>query len=285
MINKLLNDQYAEPFAQPVDPVAFNLPDYFDLIKNPMDLGTVKKRVDKGHYSDVESFERDVRLVFSNAMLYNGDRSDVGSMAKTMLQVFSKDLKATMKPEKAERHSQMRTGETCILCGVARRLFEPIMLYCNGVCGMQRIRKNAAYYTDLKREYHWCQSCYVQIPENEKIPLSDGTEIKKNKLQKLKNDAINEEGWVCCDICDGWVHQVCALFNGRKNKTAASYNCPKCHLEARKKKGALKPPLEVKKAPDLAHSKLSKALEDGVKEQLDELYEALAKADEIGLER
>ena len=79
-------------------------------------------------------------------------------MAKTMIQVFQKDMKSTMKPEKAERTSHMRnTGETCILCGVARRLFEPIMLYCNGICGMQRIRKNAAYYTDVKREYHWCQ--------------------------------------------------------------------------------------------------------------------------------
>eukprot|EP00518_Triparma_eleuthera_P023025 CAMPEP_0197561066 /NCGR_PEP_ID=MMETSP1320-20131121/24424_1 /TAXON_ID=91990 /ORGANISM="Bolidomonas sp., Strain RCC2347" /LENGTH=1070 /DNA_ID=CAMNT_0043122669 /DNA_START=36 /DNA_END=3244 /DNA_ORIENTATION=- len=284
MINKLLNDQYADPFSQAVDPVALGLPDYFDVVKRPMDLGTVKKKVDKGAYPDVQSFEDDVRLVFSNAILYNGERTDVGSMAKIMLQVFNKDLKATMKPEKAERHSQMRTGETCILCGVARRLFEPIQLFCNGVCGMQRIRKNAAYYTDVKREYHWCANCFSQIPENEKIPLSDGTTIKKNKLQKLKNDAINEEGWVCCDICDGWVHQVCALFNGRINKTNNSYSCPKCHLEDRKKKASLAPPLKTKKAEDLAKSGLSTALEDGVKRQLDELYAAVAKADDVELD-
>ena len=54
-------------------------------------------QVDKGCYTDVESFEKDVRLVFSNCILYNGERSDVGSMAKTMTQVFQKDLKATMK--------------------------------------------------------------------------------------------------------------------------------------------------------------------------------------------
>ena len=100
MINKLLNDQYADPFAQPVDPVALGLPDYFEVVKTPMDLGMVKRKVDKGAYADVEAFEADVRLVFSNAVLYNGERSDVGSMAKTMIQVFNKDLKATMKPEK-----------------------------------------------------------------------------------------------------------------------------------------------------------------------------------------
>ncbi|GMI08523.1 hypothetical protein TrLO_g15972 [Triparma laevis f. longispina] len=285
MINKLLNDQYADPFAQPVNPVALNLPDYFEVVKEPMDLGTVKKKVDKGCYTDVESFEKDVRLTFTNCILYNGERSDVGSMAKTMIQVFQKDMKSTMKPEKAERTSHMRnTGETCILCGVARRLFEPIMLYCNGICGMQRIRKNAAYYTDVKREYHWCQNCYTQIPEQEKIPLSDGVNIRKKQLQKLKNDAINEEGWVCCDKCDGWVHQVCALFNGRKNKNSVSYICPKCHLDDRKAKGSMKPTMEVKKAVDLPKSKLSEALEDGVKNQLDQIYNNMAKNDEVDVD-
>ena len=45
MINKLLNDTYADPFKLPVDPVALKLPDYFDVVKEPMDLGTVKKKV------------------------------------------------------------------------------------------------------------------------------------------------------------------------------------------------------------------------------------------------
>ena len=45
MINNLLNDQYAPPFAQPVDPVKLELPDYFEIIKKPMDLGTIKEKV------------------------------------------------------------------------------------------------------------------------------------------------------------------------------------------------------------------------------------------------
>jgi bromodomain-containing factor 1 len=35
---------YAWPFYDPVDVVALNLPDYFDIIKQPMDLGTVKSK-------------------------------------------------------------------------------------------------------------------------------------------------------------------------------------------------------------------------------------------------
>lgn len=33
------------PFLKPVDPVALNLPDYFTVIKKPMDLGTVKNNL------------------------------------------------------------------------------------------------------------------------------------------------------------------------------------------------------------------------------------------------
>ncbi|EJK73057.1 hypothetical protein THAOC_05344, partial [Thalassiosira oceanica] len=40
----------AGPFLEPVDPVALNLPDYFDVIKRPMDISTVARRLEEGHY-------------------------------------------------------------------------------------------------------------------------------------------------------------------------------------------------------------------------------------------
>lgn len=42
MVRELLKHEDAWPFAKPVDPVALNIPDYFDIIKHPMDLGTIK---------------------------------------------------------------------------------------------------------------------------------------------------------------------------------------------------------------------------------------------------
>ena len=278
LINTLLNDQYAPPFAQPVDPVKFDLPDYFDVITKPMDLGTIKEKVDRGEYDDLEAISADIRLVFDNAILYNGEKSDVGGMAKTMLNIFAKELKNTMKQDnQMGRSSHLRNGETCILCGVARRTFEPIVLYCNGYCGMQKIRKNAAYYTDVKRENHYCLNCWNQISETEKITLADGSQVRKRALQKLKNDAINEEGWVCCDTCDGWVHQVCALFNGRVNKNNASYKCPKCHISDRKAAGKLDAPGKVKQAKDLPKCSLSTKLEQGVQKYLDGVYKKFAE--------
>jgi hypothetical protein len=47
------------------------LHDYFDVIKHPMDLGTVRKRLDQFKYFEIEKFAADVKLTFDNAALYN----------------------------------------------------------------------------------------------------------------------------------------------------------------------------------------------------------------------
>lgn len=41
LVNTFMNRQDTLAFREPVDPKAMNIPDYFQIIKNPMDLGTV----------------------------------------------------------------------------------------------------------------------------------------------------------------------------------------------------------------------------------------------------
>ena len=72
ILDTLLGEPHAQSiFGMPVDPISMNLPDYPDVVKNPMDLGTVKSRVNSGYYRDVQQFAADVHLTFDNAMLYN----------------------------------------------------------------------------------------------------------------------------------------------------------------------------------------------------------------------
>ncbi|XVF87240.1 hypothetical protein PTKIN_Ptkin18bG0103000 [Pterospermum kingtungense] len=75
-------------FNQPVDPIALNIPDYFTIIKNPMDLGTIKSKLVKNTYLGVQEFVDDVKLTFSNAMLYNPPSNNVHKMAEEMVQFF-----------------------------------------------------------------------------------------------------------------------------------------------------------------------------------------------------
>ena len=47
------------------------VPDYYDVIKHPMDLSTMKKKVEENVYSTLNDFEKDFYLVWHNATIYN----------------------------------------------------------------------------------------------------------------------------------------------------------------------------------------------------------------------
>ena len=66
--------------------------DYFDIVKNPMDLGSVKKRLENSCYKMIHEFAADTQLCFDNAILYNGQESDVSKVAKEMKVLFEKEL-------------------------------------------------------------------------------------------------------------------------------------------------------------------------------------------------
>lgn len=138
---------------------------------------------------------------------------------------------------------------------------------------MQRIRRNTFYYTDICKQNHWCPPCYDKLKEGDPILLDDGNEIKKKELQKLKNDALAEEGWVECDKCNTWIHQICALFNGRRNKSSSSYTCPKCII---KERSAIPDTVviaeRIQTAADLPHNALSRYLENGLNAALEKAY-------------
>lgn len=87
-LNSKKHQLYAWPFYDPVDPVAMNLPDYFKIIKKPMDLSTIKSKVDRGDYKNGAAFAADVRLMFNNCFTYNPQGQDVYGMGKQLEKVF-----------------------------------------------------------------------------------------------------------------------------------------------------------------------------------------------------
>ncbi|XP_028766158.1 transcription factor GTE10-like [Neltuma alba] len=94
LLDCLMSRQYAWVFNTPVDIVELEIPDYFTVIKHPMDLGTVKSRITSSQYSSPMDFAADVRLTFSNAMSYNPPGNDVHIMAKTLSKYFEMRWKA-----------------------------------------------------------------------------------------------------------------------------------------------------------------------------------------------
>ncbi|KAE8728952.1 thymidylate kinase-like isoform X1 [Hibiscus syriacus] len=88
LLKRLMGHQYGWVFNEPVDVVKLNIPDYFNVIKHPMDLGKIKKKIDSGGYASPWEFYDDVRLTFSNAMTYNPPGNDVHVMADALNKFF-----------------------------------------------------------------------------------------------------------------------------------------------------------------------------------------------------
>lgn len=97
------NMAFVWPFVEPVNAEQLNLHDYHQIIKKPMDLGTVKKKLENREYATPDEFAADVRLVFSNCYLYNGPQSDFTTMCKKVEQMFENKY-AKLPDEPAINH-------------------------------------------------------------------------------------------------------------------------------------------------------------------------------------
>ncbi|XP_040858469.1 transcription intermediary factor 1-alpha isoform X2 [Ochotona curzoniae] len=83
------------------DPVPLTVPDYYKIIKNPMDLSTIKKRLqdDYSVYTKPEDFVADFRLIFQNCAEFNEPDSEVAN-AGIKLENYFEELLKNLYPEK-----------------------------------------------------------------------------------------------------------------------------------------------------------------------------------------
>ena len=62
-------------FINPVKKETY--PDYYNIIKNPVDLTSMNAKAKRGEYTSAESFIEDLNRIVENSMLYNGLNHDV----------------------------------------------------------------------------------------------------------------------------------------------------------------------------------------------------------------
>uniref|UniRef100_A0A8C9F9A8 Bromodomain testis-specific protein n=1 Tax=Pavo cristatus TaxID=9049 RepID=A0A8C9F9A8_PAVCR len=89
---------FSWPFHQPVDAAALNLPDYYSIIKKPMDLSTIKKRLEHNYYTKAAECIDDFKTMFLNCYMYNKPGDDIVFMAQELEKVFMQKI-AQMPPE------------------------------------------------------------------------------------------------------------------------------------------------------------------------------------------
>ncbi|KAJ2490358.1 hypothetical protein IWW37_003243 [Coemansia sp. RSA 2050] len=92
VLGKLKRDERCWPFLKPVDPVALGVPTYFDLVKNPMDMSTIQKKLSKKTYRHVAEFVADIQLIIDDCFLFNIKDTPVHDCGKALHSLATKLL-------------------------------------------------------------------------------------------------------------------------------------------------------------------------------------------------
>ena len=98
LVNFLMSRNDAVPFLEPVDWRGLELYDYPKIIEKMMDLGTVKRKLERNQYATAHECAQDIRLIWKNCLTYNADGSDFWLLAKN----FSRRFEDRYKKIRAE---------------------------------------------------------------------------------------------------------------------------------------------------------------------------------------
>ena len=100
---KIIDDIIKRPistmFHEPVDPVLDDVPDYFDYIKTPSDLSTVRRRLVENKYSSLQEYKNEMNLIWENAITYNGKQSFAGFIAVDLSKYFNRKFAKIEEPQ------------------------------------------------------------------------------------------------------------------------------------------------------------------------------------------
>lgn len=228
----------ASPFHIPVDPVELGLPDYFKIVKNPMDLSTIKRKLDSGEYSNPQEYCSDMWLMFKNAWLFNKKNSKVYKCCTKLSEIFAGCIDQAMR----------RMGYCC----GQNYFFQPKVEFCYGHGGTCNILRDAPYYlytnTDQNRtnlsceKYTFCVKCFDSV-KSDTIPIGDDPtqpmfDAPKSAFESRKNDVEEPEACVDCSECGRKWHQICALYleqitPGALTGLGSKFFCETCIKEQR----------------------------------------------------
>ena len=89
IVDNFLSRPDSGPFREPVDWKELELFDYPVIVQHPMDLGSVKRRLESSnYYPNAATAARDIRLIFENCKTYNSEGSEFHLLAKSYARRF-----------------------------------------------------------------------------------------------------------------------------------------------------------------------------------------------------
>nr|XP_012575344.2 histone acetyltransferase HAC12-like [Cicer arietinum] len=191
--------------------------------------------------------------------------------AVSLIDLFTRDqIKEHINSLRKESVQRTTVDGTCQLCTKKAFYFASVQVYC--LHCQTRIKRNAKYFCRKGEEFDaercFCSSCYNRSKGG--CIIFNGTSICKTLFEQKKNDEVLEEPWVECNKCKRWQHQICALYNSKRDlDCTAEYTCPFCHVkEIENGTHVPLPKTTIFGAKDLPRTMLSDHLEKRLYERL-----------------
>ncbi|KAI1729114.1 histone acetylation protein domain-containing protein [Ditylenchus destructor] len=266
---KLDKQDEAMPFHLPVDPDLLKIPDYFTIVKHPMDLSTIHGKLNSGKYKNPWEFCDDMWLMFNNAWIYNRKNSRVYKFCSKLSEIFTEEINPVMR-------------QMGYCCG-QKLTFTPLALFCYGQ-SMCVIARDQPYYlyesgstqygVTVTERYVYCTKCFEALPEEginlNENPNEEPTMAPKSKFQLMKNDQIDLEPFETCKICQRRWHRICANYS--KKVFPEGFICDSCRIDKNRPK-----PDNKYTAKKLPHCNLSRHIEERVNTFIEQKIGSTAK--------
>ncbi|KAI6045133.1 Bromodomain-containing protein [Pisolithus marmoratus] len=191
----------AAAFLHPVDPIALNIPHYPNIIKNPIDLNTIERKLmssnpakpdpnpNNPRYNSADQFIADVRLVFTNCITFNGPDHVISIAGKHVEAVFDKQIKHLPLPA-PPTVTKTATPPPPPQPAQPKKASAPPRRPSTSVPVIRRNDNEPAATTRPKREIH--------PPPPKDLPYADAP--KRLRKPKVKDDGTAEQLRFCGKI-------------------------------------------------------------------------------------
>ncbi|KAI9319673.1 Bromodomain-containing protein [Dichotomocladium elegans] len=90
LVSELRENANSWPFIDAVNPD--EVTDYYDIIKDPMDLTTLEMNVENDKYMTMDDFVKDAQKIFDNCRLYNAESTNYARCANRLEEYFNERL-------------------------------------------------------------------------------------------------------------------------------------------------------------------------------------------------
>ena len=114
----ILRYKAASPFLNPVDSITLKIPHYYQIVREPMDLTTIKHRLNFLWYRNANECIADIRLILDNCFKFNAPQDFVYKSGKRFEEYLNEKLKDMPEEESEYPCPAKPNPEDCklILC-------------------------------------------------------------------------------------------------------------------------------------------------------------------------